>query len=293
MKTIFALSLAALATELCSAHYTFDKLFVNDVAKGSANTYIRKHQNGYMPTKFKNAPSGSISPTNADFTCNKGSPPQRLRSSFGATGMMHPGPVQVYVTPVTNAASGAPPAGPWYKVYQALLCKAGAANTLQATAWCSWGEDKISFPIPATLPNGQYLARAEHIATHGGHVGKAEFCYACAQIQVTGTTASSIPGSNAQIPGVYAQSDSAVNFSVWGRSTSFDATPGPAVIAGGTIRGSPSGAGGDKSVTVAAARTSTSSVAPAPPAAPASSYSSVAPAASSTPAKQPPTCGGN
>ncbi|KAG8627839.1 hypothetical protein KVT40_003712 [Elsinoe batatas] len=270
MKTTFALSLVALATELCSAHYTFDKLFVNDVAKGSANTYIRKHQNGYMPTKFKNAPSGSISPTNADFTCNKGSTPVGLQQAFGATGMLHPGPVQVYVTPVTNAAS----------VYQALLCKAGAANTLQTTAWCSWGEDKISFPIPATLPNGQYLARAEHIATHGGHVGEAEFYYACAQIQVTGSTATSIPGTT-------------VNFSVWGRSTSFDATPGPAVIPGGTIRGSSSGAGGDKSVTVAAARTSTSSVAPAAPAAPASSSSSAAPAASSTPVKQPPTCGGN
>ncbi|RSL83391.1 hypothetical protein CDV31_016836 [Fusarium ambrosium] len=112
---------SVLSTVLASAtsvygHYTFDQLVVNDALEGTANTYIRKHQNSYMPTKFKNPPSGSITPLDADFSCNKGAVPAAqvfkvkagdkvgLKMAYGGTGMEHPGPSQVYVSPVDNAA---------------------------------------------------------------------------------------------------------------------------------------------------------------------------------------------
>ncbi|KAH7128915.1 hypothetical protein EDB81DRAFT_587898, partial [Dactylonectria macrodidyma] len=158
------------------AHYTFDQLVINDVLEGSANTYIRQHQNGYMPTKFINPPEGSITPLDADFTCNKGAVAASevytvqagdkigLKQAYGGTGMLHPGPSQVYISAADDA---------------------------------------------------------------------------------------SIPGTAVSIPGVYQSTDEAVNFSVWGTSTSYDLIPGPDVIPGGTTRGSADGSSGDVSVTVA------------------------------------------
>ncbi|CAH0055214.1 unnamed protein product [Clonostachys solani] len=236
-------------------------LNVNDALQGSANTYIRKHQNSYMPTKFKNPPTGSITPLDADFSCNKGAVPASkvysvkagdkigLKQAYGGTGMQHPGPAQVYMSPVADATT-ADGSGDWYKVHQALICTAGSAESLRSTAWCSWDEDQVYFTVPATIPNGQYLVRGEHIGLHGAHAGEAEFFYACAQVEVTGNSASSMPGQAVKIPGVYTADDAAVNFSVWGSSTSYNAIPGPDVIPGGTVRGSSDGASGDKVETV-------------------------------------------
>ncbi|KAK1976222.1 fungal cellulose binding domain-containing protein [Colletotrichum cereale] len=271
MKATFVLSAVLGLVSSASAHYTFDKLMVNGQKQGGDNTYIRKHQNGYMPTKFKGIPNGSISPNDADFTCNKGSTPApkvltvkagdkvALKQAFGGTGMMHPGPTQMYMAPVANAA--ADKGTEWYKVHQSLLCKSGAPEFLRQAAWCSYGEDNVSFTVPATIPNGQYLVRGEHIALHGAHGGEAEFYYACAQVEVTGNTATSMPGTGVKIPGVYKQADAPVNFSVWGRSTSYDKAPGPDVIPGGTIRGSANGSSGDKSITVAGGSSGSSAAA--------------------------------
>ncbi|KAH8769083.1 fungal cellulose binding domain-containing protein [Diaporthe sp. PMI_573] len=248
---------------LASAHYTFDQLVVNDELQGSANTYIRKHQNSYMPTKFKNAPEGSITPLDKDFSANKEAVASSevytvkagdkigLKQAYGGTGMLHPGPTQVYVSPVEDATvTDEQYNGEWYKIHQSLLCTAGDAASLRSTAWCSYGEDRISFEIPSTLPNGQYLVRGEHLALHGAHVGEAEIYYAAAQLEVTGNSATNMPGTPVSIPGVYKSTDDAVNFSIWGSSTSYDFIPGPDVITGGTIRGSASGAGGDVTATV-------------------------------------------
>lgn len=244
-----------------SAHYTFDQLLVNGNPVGKANTYIRKHQNSYLPIKFKQVPEGSITPTVADFACNKGAVGAGdviqvkagdkigLKQAFGADGMLHPGPSQLYVSPVSNAKTDK--GEDWFKIHQSLICKQGSAESFRTDAWCSWGENNVFATIPSTLPNGQYLLRGEQIGLHGAHDGQAEFYLACAQIEVTGSSATSIPGTSAKIPGIYQVADKAVNFSVWGKSTSYDVAPGPDVIPGGTIRGTPSGAGGDKTVTVA------------------------------------------
>ncbi|KXH64357.1 fungal cellulose binding domain-containing protein [Colletotrichum salicis] len=212
-------------------------LLVNGAQQGGDNTYIRKHQNSYMPTKFKNVPSSSISPTEADFSCNKGSTAAvkvftvktgdkvGLKQAFGGTGMLHPGPTQVYMSPVSNAASDKG-TGTWHK----------------------------------TIPNGQYLVRGEHISLHGAQNGEAEFYYACAQLEVTGNTATTMPGTSVKIPSVYKQADAAVNFSLWGSLTSYNTIPGPDVIPSGTTRGSANGSSGEKSVTVAGGSSASSDI---------------------------------
>ncbi|KAK2060102.1 hypothetical protein LY76DRAFT_625402 [Colletotrichum caudatum] len=304
MKATFALSAVLGLASSASAHYTFDKLWVNGQKQGGDNTYIRKHQNGYMPTKFKNAPSGSITPNDADFTCNKGSTPAAkamtvkagdkvgLQQAFGATGIQHPGPTQFYMAPVSDATTADIKDLDWYKVSQSLLCKSGSPEDLRHSLWCSWNEDNVNFIVPGSVPNGKYVVRGEHIALHGAHVGEAEFYYACAQLEVAGNTATSMPGTSVKIPGVYKQNDAPVNFSVWGRSTSYNQAPGPDVIPGGTIRGSADGSSGDKITVVGGGGTgSSSSGAPQPaasqPAASASPSAAAQPAASQPAATKP------
>ncbi|KAH7140415.1 glycosyl hydrolase family 61-domain-containing protein [Dactylonectria estremocensis] len=284
MKSTYIASAVLGLVSSARAHYTFDQLTVNDVLEGSANTYIRQHQNGYMPTKFINVPDGSITPLDADFTCNKGAVASSdvytvkagdkigLKQAYGGTGMLHPGPTQVYISAADDATTY-DGSGDWYKVHQSLICTAGNAESLRSTAWCSYGEDRVWFTVPSTIPNGQYLVRGEHIALHGAHGGEAEFYYACAQIEVTGNTATSIPGTAVSIPGVYQSTDAAVNFSLWGSSTSYDVIPGPDVIPGGTIRGSADGASGDVSETVSGGSSSGSD--DSTPAVPASTTTSV------------------
>ncbi|KAJ4012292.1 hypothetical protein NW752_007966 [Fusarium irregulare] len=279
MKTTAYLSAVLGLASAVSAHYTFDKLTIGGQQEGTDNQYIRKHQNGYMPMKFKNAPEGSISPNDKDFVCNKGSTAAPdvfkvkagdevgLKQAFGGTGMQHPGPIQVYAAKVDNAATADPSNLDWYKIHQGLVCKTGSPEQLRGPSWCSWDEDSVHFKIPSTLPDGQYIVRGEHIALHGAHGGEAEFYTACAQLEISGNSATSIPGDSVKIPGVYKQDDPAVNFSLWGSATAYDLTPGPDVIPGGTIRGSADGSAGDVVKTVeggAAPAAESQNQAPAP-----------------------------
>ncbi|KAK3297792.1 glycosyl hydrolase family 61-domain-containing protein [Chaetomium fimeti] len=315
MKTTGTVAAILGLVSSATAHYTFDKLLVNDQQVGGDNTYIRKHNNGYMPIKFNNPPEGSITPLDADFSCNKGATgaPEvitvkagdkiGLRQAFGANGIQHPGPSQVYIAPVSDAKTDG--GSDWYKIHQSLVCREGSPETFKTNAWCSWDENNVWGVIPATIPNGQYLLRAEHIGLHGAHDGQAEFYTSCAQIEVTGNSATAIPGQSTKFPGGYQASDPAVNFSVWGRSTSYDTAPGPDVIPGGTIRGSASGAGGDNLQTVPGAGGSSSETvdttdpapspsAPAPsPSAPAPSPSTPAPSPTGAPAPTPTVQPGN
>ncbi|KAK8111758.1 uncharacterized protein PG998_008215 [Apiospora kogelbergensis] len=282
MKTTATLSaLLGLAT-MTSAHYTFDKLLVNEVKQGGDNTYIRKHTRGYMPTKGTEILA-------KDFTCNTNAQaaPQVMtvkpgdkigfQQAFGANGIEHPGPTQVYMTLAPNGAKSADGSGDWFKVAQSLICKAGNAESLRKDAWCSWGENNVNFVMPESVPDGEYLVRAEHIALHGAHAGAAEFYYSCAQIKVQGSKATAAPGPTTKIPGVYAVKDKAINFSLWGSSTSYPEIPGIPVIAGGEIRGSADGKSGDKRVAAPGASGAKSAAAPSNNAAAPSNNNAAAP----------------
>ena len=252
MKTTGITALFGLAS-MASAHYTFDKLLVNDQKVGGDNTYIRKHDRGYMPTKGTQI-------LEQDFVCNQNAKaaPQvvtvkpgdkvGLQQAFGANGIQHPGPTQVYMMATKDAKAETGVNGDWFKVAQSLICKAGSAESLRTDAWCSWDENNVNFHVPDTIPDGEYLVRAEHIALHGAHAGQAEFYYACLQMKVQGSQATALPAmKTTKIPGVYAVKDKAINFSLWGRATSYPEIPGNLdVIPGGEIRGSADGKTGDK-----------------------------------------------
>jgi hypothetical protein len=100
--------------------------------------------------------------------------------------------------------------GDWFKVRQALICSDVAGNDdILTTAWCTWGQDGIEFIVPDRLPDGEYLARVEHIPLHGaqGKPGGAEFYYSCAQLKVSGNTGKTwLPTRTAKIPGMVGRS---------------------------------------------------------------------------------------
>ncbi|ROT38222.1 hypothetical protein SODALDRAFT_296792 [Sodiomyces alkalinus F11] len=258
MKITALASLAWLAVApLVSAHYSWDKLIVNGQQRGGDWQYIRQHTRGYMPTKWEEI-------LRPDFRCNDNAlsgartqvytvrPGDRVavRQAFGANSMEHPGPTQVYLSRAPGSVQSYDGSGDWFKVHQSLVCRQRGPNGFQTDAWCMWGENTIEFTVPSNIPTGEYLARYEHIALHGAHGGEAEFYYACAQLRVEGTSASSIPGPTARIPGVYGTRDPAVNFSVWNGPTRYPHIPGIAVVPGGTIRGNDDGSVGFRTITV-------------------------------------------
>jgi hypothetical protein len=240
---------AIAALPLAAAHYTFSGLTINGEMVGRDWQYIREHSRGYMPTfqeeaaisnDFRCQPDSSGA--NTEVYTVKAGDVVGLRQAFGAGGMKHPGPTQVYVSKAPGSVKEYNGEGDWVKMAQSIVCKANPQpSDFQTDAWCSWGEEIIDFTVPENMPEGEYLVRGEHIALHGAHDGKAEFYYACAQVKVEGTSGTELQGDKVKIPGVYKVGDAPTNFSVWGRSTSYDETPGPAVAPGGTVRGSTDG----------------------------------------------------
>ncbi|KPM38462.1 hypothetical protein AK830_g8095 [Neonectria ditissima] len=213
-----------MAVSMASAHYTFSGLLINGELVGDEWQYVREHTRGYMPTFREEAA------TSKDFRCNLGASSGTytgvytvkagdvvgLRQAFGAGGIEHPGPTQVYLSRAPDSVKDYDGSGDWIK--------------------CVWGENHISFTVGDTIPDGEYLLRGEHTALHGAHEGKAEFYYACAHIKVEGSTAASLPSeSSTKIPGVYAVDDKAINFSIWGDSAEYDYVPGIKVSNGGQL----------------------------------------------------------
>lgn len=250
MKFTTATFLAS-SLSLAKAHYTFSQLIINDEMVGTDWTYIREHTRGYMPTKgdeilkndFRCQP-GAATGENTDVYTVKAGDKIALKQAFGGTGMEHPGPAQVYMSKAPdNDVKKYDGSGDWFKVSEQLLCSSPSNEGILNDAWCTWGEDRIEFVLPARIPAGEYLVRAEHIPLHGAHVGEAEFYYACGQVKVEASGKKAWkPTRTVKIPGVYKVDDAAINFSIWDPTiTEYGPTPGPEVVIGGQKRGSTDG----------------------------------------------------
>ena len=142
MRSFTALAiLASITTPLCSAHYTFTRLLVNGQPRGGEWEYVRLHSRAYFPTTPQEAANSP------DFRCNQGAgsgantgvytvkPGDRvgLLQGNGAGGMLHPGPVQIYMSKAPNGVKDYDGSGEWFKVYESKLCSQGT-ETLRNTA---------------------------------------------------------------------------------------------------------------------------------------------------------------
>lgn len=165
-----------------------------------------------------------------------------------AIGGAHWGPVQVYLTKVADAATADGSTG-WFKIFSnSWSKKAGSRSgdddnwgTRDLNACCG----KMDVKIPADIPSGDYLLRAEALALHtAGQAGGAQFYMSCYQITVEG-------GGNAspatvRFPGAYSASDPGIRINIHSAVDNYVA-PGPAVYSGGTTKVAGSGCGGCES----------------------------------------------
>ncbi|KAJ3484843.1 hypothetical protein NLI96_g5357 [Meripilus lineatus] len=114
----------------------------------------------------------------------------------------HPGVkyFSVYMAKASPAANS-PAAGTgqtWFKVWEdAPVYKNGALVFPSQTM------DSFTFTVPKSLPNGQYLIRAEQIALHSASTfGGAQFYISCAQVNIV-NGGNGNPSPLVSIPGVY------------------------------------------------------------------------------------------
>ncbi|KAK3291260.1 glycosyl hydrolase family 61-domain-containing protein [Chaetomium fimeti] len=258
-----ALAVGAIAAQGVSAHYWFDTNILNGAAQ-TPYKYVREssRQTKYNPIKFSSNPASDIRDGSTidgpDARCNQGAFASagrtdvltvsagdeiRLRLAAGSD-FQHPGPGLVYLSraPGDNvkAYDGS---GDWFKIYEDAVCNQGADFT--NSAWCGYGQNTLAAKVPKDTPNGEYLARFEHIGVHRSHVNQPEHYISCMQIKVVNGGSGS-PGPTVKFPGAYKSSDPYANFSIYNGFKPFT-IPGPAVWSGGGGSGGNGGNGGGNS----------------------------------------------
>lgn len=76
------------------------------------------------------------------------------------------------------------------------------------------------FVVPASVSNGEYLIRIEHLALHSAHLGEYQVYTGCGQVKVGGGH-NGIPGPLVAFPGAYKDSDPGIRVNIWGGIVSF------------------------------------------------------------------------
>jgi len=171
-----------------------------------------------------------------------------------AIGGDHHGPIQVYMTKVSDASS-ADGSTPWFKIYESGLLDPSTAY---------WATDELnancglqSVKIPADIEPGDYLLRSEVIALHvASSVGGAQFYMSCFQITVTG--GGSATPSGVSLPGAYSAQDPGILIDIYYPTPTTYVFPGPTVYAGGAGSGSGSGTSPSSATTKPATTVSSS-----------------------------------
>lgn len=244
----FSAALIAAVAQVASAHYFMDKAIVGGV-ETPAFKYVRQSTRAtkYNPIKFSSNPAADIRDNShidgPDIVCNQGAFSSagktdvltvkagdeiRLKLAVGAK-FQHPGPEFVYMAKAPNSVKTFDGKdGAWFKIHEQGVCDGG---DFTSTAWCDYNRDYISARIPKDTPNGEYLARFEHIGVHRSHVNQPEHYVSCMQIKVEGG-GSGTPGPTVKFPGAYKASDPYANFSIYNGRKAFP-MPGPTVWKGG------------------------------------------------------------
>jgi hypothetical protein len=204
---------------------TFTNLIVSGVKTGYYQ-YIRINNNHWSHSSVQDVTSNDmrcggemIFPTNASIKAVSAG------NTVGFSvegGLGHPGPLQFYMAQAPagqNLSSWNGTGQVWFKI-------AGDPPKVNASglSWPQQGElhllhcarrdtdrllgaTTVSVKIPATLPAGNYLLRAEQIALHGAaSKGGAQIYIQCAQLTVSGT-GSGVPSPKVAFPGAYKATD--------------------------------------------------------------------------------------
>jgi len=229
------LALAAAA----NAHFTLQYIWVNGVDQGQ-NVDLRVPPNNNPVTDVTstdltcnvNGLSGSsvstaTIPAGANITFEWHQHAQRTGEDAISGG--HKGPVQVYIAKAPSTAASFNGQGAvWTKIYSSGLLNPSSQQW--ATDVVNTNAGKHSVKIPASLPAGQYLLRAEIIALHvASTYPGAQFYIGCAQVNISGGGTASPP--KVALPGAYKGSDPGITVNIYNNLQSYTA-PGGAVWSG-------------------------------------------------------------
>ncbi|KAK4124748.1 carbohydrate-binding module family 1 protein [Parathielavia appendiculata] len=256
MRSTIAAALTALAAQEVAGHATFQQLWVDGTDYGSS--CIR------MPGS--NSPITNVG--SRDIVCNAGTrsvsgkcpvraggtvtvemhqQPNDRNCKNEAIGGAHWGPVQVYLSKVSDATTADGASTGWFKIFSDSWAKkpGGAVGdddhwgTRDLNACCG----KMDVKIPADIASGDYLLRAEALALHtAGQSGGAQFYVSCYQISVEGGSGTANPAT-VKFPGAYSASDPGIRINIHAAVDNYIA-PGPAVYSGGTTKKAGSGCAG-------------------------------------------------
>lgn len=118
----------------------------------------------------------------------------------------HPGPLSVWMSKAPDGTTAAEydGSGDWFKVYELTTYEITSAGLQWATYIPGTsGIQNFTIDIPADLPSGDYLLRAEHVALHAAEeFGGAQYYVGCAQLSLT-SSGSGTPSPVSSIPGQY------------------------------------------------------------------------------------------
>ena len=204
-----------------------------------------------------------------------------------AIGGAHYGPVIVYMSKVSDAASADGSAG-WFKIFQDGWAKKASGASGDDDYWGTKDLNtccgRMSVKIPADIAPGDYLLRAEVIALHtAGSSGGAQLYMTCFQLSVTGSGSAS--PATVLFPGAYKATDPGILVNIHAAMSSY-VVPGPAVYAGGSTKTAGSACAGCEA-TCAVGSGPTATVTPpastvTPPASTASTHTTTSTASTST-----------
>jgi len=269
MKSTLAAALAALAVQEVAGHATFQQLWVDGTDYGSSCVRL---------------PSSNSPVTNVgskDFVCNAGTRPVSGKCPVKAGGTVtvemhqqpgdrscaneaiggaHYGPVQVYLTKVSDASTADGSTG-WFKIFSDSWSKKSGGNSGDDDNWgtrdLSTCCGRMDVPIPKDIASGDYLLRAEALALHtASSSGGAQFYMSCYQITVAGGAGTANPAT-VKFPGAYSANDQGIKINIHSALSGYTA-PGPAVYAGGTTKQAGTGCSGcEKTCKVGSSPTAT------------------------------------
>ncbi|KFX87118.1 hypothetical protein V490_08528 [Pseudogymnoascus sp. VKM F-3557] len=145
--------------------------------------------------------------------------------------IQHPGPSIAYLAKVPSGQTAATWDGSgavWFKVWE----QGPTALNSNGGDWPSSGLTTLGFKIPEATPDGDYLARIEHIGLHAAsQANGAQFYLSCGQITVTGG-GSGTPGPLVSFPGAYSATDPGILIQIYYPVPTSYTIPGPAVWSG-------------------------------------------------------------
>ncbi|TRM63635.1 glycoside hydrolase family 61 protein [Schizophyllum amplum] len=213
------------------AHYTLPTLIVNGKSSGEwVNIRRTNNYNTQAPVQDVTSPDFTCYTSETHATATTAEVAAGSSISIKANGpMYHAGVVNVYMANAGgNAASYDGSGQKWFKVYDMPPVTNGGSSISFPGA----DIDTITFTIPKSLPSGEYLIRAEHIALHSASsFGGAQFYLSCAQVKVTGGGSGS-PGPLVSIPGVYTGNEPGIKINIYYPVPANYTMPGPAVWSG-------------------------------------------------------------